>query len=251
MAAQAAPEPQPAQAAAYAPPTADYQDAAAASYQPEPTPVQPATAPAPDYEPPAGPPAENGSGSFTDGADGPYVTPLVRKLATEHGVDLAAVAGTGVGGRIRKQDVLDAARVARGPEGGIAAAPQAVRRRPRGSAPLPRRLRPPGSGTSRSAGCRGPSAERARGGRRSAASLRGTTEPMSRLRRSSRRGWSSRCRSRRSSPPSSRSTSPRSRGCGSGRRPTSRRARASSCRSCRSSRWPRSRRSRRTRSVNA
>ena len=39
-----------------------------------------------------------------------YVTPLVRKLASEHGVDLAAVSGTGVGGRIRKQDVLDAAR---------------------------------------------------------------------------------------------------------------------------------------------
>jgi 2-oxoglutarate dehydrogenase E2 component (dihydrolipoamide succinyltransferase) len=38
-----------------------------------------------------------------------YVTPLVRKMAVQHGVDLAAVAGTGVGGRIRKQDVLDAA----------------------------------------------------------------------------------------------------------------------------------------------
>ncbi|HYG94387.1 MAG TPA: 2-oxoglutarate dehydrogenase, E2 component, dihydrolipoamide succinyltransferase, partial [Nocardioides sp.] len=38
-----------------------------------------------------------------------YVTPLVRKLATQHGVDLASVTGTGVGGRIRKQDVLDAA----------------------------------------------------------------------------------------------------------------------------------------------
>jgi 2-oxoglutarate dehydrogenase E2 component (dihydrolipoamide succinyltransferase) len=46
-------------------------------------------------------------------ADGPYVTPLVRKLASEHGVDLAAVTGTGVGGRIRKQDVLEAARAAR------------------------------------------------------------------------------------------------------------------------------------------
>ncbi|WP_067478503.1 2-oxoglutarate dehydrogenase, E2 component, dihydrolipoamide succinyltransferase [Actinomadura hibisca] len=42
--------------------------------------------------------------------DGPYVTPLVRKLATEHNVDLNSVKGTGVGGRIRKQDVLEAAR---------------------------------------------------------------------------------------------------------------------------------------------
>ena len=39
----------------------------------------------------------------------PYVTPLVRKLAEKHGVDLNAIEGTGVGGRIRKQDVLAAA----------------------------------------------------------------------------------------------------------------------------------------------
>ena len=45
----------------------------------------------------------------------PYVTPLVRKLAEKHGVDLSTVEGTGVGGRIRKQDVLAAA------EGGSAA----------------------------------------------------------------------------------------------------------------------------------
>ena len=42
-------------------------------------------------------------------ADVPYVTPLVRKLADKHGVDLTKVEGTGVGGRIRKQDVLAAA----------------------------------------------------------------------------------------------------------------------------------------------
>ncbi|MEY2849110.1 MAG: hypothetical protein RI885_1777 [Actinomycetota bacterium] len=35
-----------------------------------------------------------------------YVTPLVRKLAGDHGVDLSTVTGTGVGGRIRKEDVL-------------------------------------------------------------------------------------------------------------------------------------------------
>ncbi|QPK82715.1 2-oxoglutarate dehydrogenase, E2 component, dihydrolipoamide succinyltransferase [Corynebacterium qintianiae] len=39
----------------------------------------------------------------------PYVTPLVRKLADKHGVDLNSIEGTGVGGRIRKQDVLAAA----------------------------------------------------------------------------------------------------------------------------------------------
>jgi len=48
--------------------------------------------------------------------ESPYVTPLVRKLAAEHGIDLATLAGTGVGGRIRKQDVLEAARSQRGAE---------------------------------------------------------------------------------------------------------------------------------------
>src|SRR5262249_53597181 len=46
-----------------------------------------------------------------------YVTPLVRKLAAEHGIDLGTVSGTGVGGRIRKQDILDAAARQRGPAG--------------------------------------------------------------------------------------------------------------------------------------
>ena len=38
-----------------------------------------------------------------------YVTPLVRKLANELGVNLATVKGTGIGGRIRKEDLVAAA----------------------------------------------------------------------------------------------------------------------------------------------
>jgi len=38
-----------------------------------------------------------------------YVTPLVRKLASELGVNLALVKGTGIGGRIRREDVEQAA----------------------------------------------------------------------------------------------------------------------------------------------
>jgi 2-oxoglutarate dehydrogenase E2 component (dihydrolipoamide succinyltransferase) len=49
----------------------------------------------------------NGSGASEDGS-APYVTPLVRKLAGENDIDLATIKGTGVGGRIRKQDVLAA-----------------------------------------------------------------------------------------------------------------------------------------------
>ncbi len=48
-----------------------------------------------------------------DGA--PYVTPLVRKLANENNIDLATVKGSGVGGRIRKQDVLAAAEAKKAP----------------------------------------------------------------------------------------------------------------------------------------
>lgn len=77
--------------------------------------------------------------------DPTYVTPLVRKFAAEHGIDLSAVAGTGVGGRIRKEDVVaetqPVTNVAQSP---VAAAPVA---------PV------------------------------AASAQRGTTEPMSRLRK--------------------------------------------------------------------
>src|SRR5580704_6738679 len=89
---------------------------AAVQEQPAPAAVQEA-APVQEPEPrqPAGTQEADGVGpQLTSGADGPYVTPLVRKLAAEHGIDLGTVTGTGVGGRIRKQDVLDAARTRRG-----------------------------------------------------------------------------------------------------------------------------------------
>src|SRR5699024_9419680 len=66
------------------------------------------------------PKKDDKSDEGSSNADVPYVTPLVRKLADKHGVDLTQVEGTGVGGRIRKQDVLAAA------EGGTQAAPAAA-----------------------------------------------------------------------------------------------------------------------------
>ncbi|HEX6198291.1 MAG TPA: 2-oxoglutarate dehydrogenase, E2 component, dihydrolipoamide succinyltransferase [Jiangellaceae bacterium] len=104
------------------------------------TPPKATEPPARAPEPEAAPAAGNGS---------PYVTPLVRKLATQHGVDLSTVEGTGVGGRIRKQDVLAAAESAKAPE------PQAA----------------PAAATKPSEPEVAPS------------SLRGTTESLSRLRK--------------------------------------------------------------------
>ena len=85
-----------------------------------------------------------------------YVTPLVRKLAADNGLDLAAIKGTGVGGRIRKQDVLDAAAPPPAPEAATPA-PES----PGKAAPAPKQ-----------AAAIAPHANK-----------RGTTEKMSRLRK--------------------------------------------------------------------
>jgi 2-oxoglutarate dehydrogenase E2 component (dihydrolipoamide succinyltransferase) len=90
-----------------------------------------------------------------DEVAGTYVTPLVRKLASEHGVDLSSLSGTGVGGRIRKSDVLEAANVAAQQEAELATATAA----PAASAPTAAPTAPP-----------------------AASPLRGRTEKLSRLR---------------------------------------------------------------------
>jgi len=102
---------------------------------PPPPPPAPAAAPTPvpasppPPPPPPQPAAQQVAAKSTDDS-GPYVTPLVRKLAADNGVDLSAVKGTGVGGRVRKQDVLAAAQhkapAASTPSAPAAAAPAAV-----------------------------------------------------------------------------------------------------------------------------
>ncbi|MBZ6195086.1 2-oxoglutarate dehydrogenase, E2 component, dihydrolipoamide succinyltransferase [Streptomyces olivaceus] len=116
-AAPAQPEPTPAPAPA-APAPAAPAPAAPAPAAPAPAPQAPA-APAPQPAAPAAPAAAQPAD------DGAYVTPLVRKLAAEHGVDLSTVKGTGVGGRIRKQDVTAAAEAAKAAPAPAAAAPAA------------------------------------------------------------------------------------------------------------------------------
>ncbi len=73
-----------------------------------------APAPAAPAAPEASTPAPSAAEAGTPGAGssdlnaGAYVTPLVRRLAAQHDIDLSTVTGSGVGGRIRKADVLAA-----------------------------------------------------------------------------------------------------------------------------------------------
>ena len=79
-------------------------------------PKQEAPAPAKEAAP-AAPAAAPAAASAESG----YVTPLVRKLANQQGVDISSLSGTGVGGRIRKQDVLAAAEAKAAPAPAAAA----------------------------------------------------------------------------------------------------------------------------------
>ncbi len=101
-----------------APPSQEAEAEQAEEKPAEPAPAaeaEPEPAEATEPEQPARPAAEAAERSSQAAPAGgrdatAYVTPLVRKMATQHGVDLAGIVGTGVGGRIRKQDVLDAAQ---------------------------------------------------------------------------------------------------------------------------------------------
>ena len=119
----------------------------------EPASAQETSAPEPEEEPAPAPaaeeqtskpePAPEKAAAAPSASDDIYVTPLVRRLAQQQGVDLASVTGTGVGGRIRKEDVLKAAEAPAAPTSAAEAAPVEVEVSP----------------------------------------LRGTTQPMSRLRK--------------------------------------------------------------------
>jgi pyruvate dehydrogenase E2 component (dihydrolipoamide acetyltransferase) len=146
--AASAPEPAP----AVDPAPAARQDAAGqqpAAAQPE------ATQPSSEQPAPSAPTPSPATGSSdtsapatpapSSGAPVGYVTPLVRKLANEKGVDISTLTGSGVGGRIRKEDVLAAAE----------AAAASTASAPTSTGPAPIEVSP----------------------------LRGTTVPMSRLRK--------------------------------------------------------------------
>jgi 2-oxoglutarate dehydrogenase E2 component (dihydrolipoamide succinyltransferase) len=172
--AQPAP-PAPAPQAPQAPPAPPQSQAPLQSQAPQ-APPQPQASP--QSQAPQQAPAPQASQPSTSG-DGPYVTPLVRKLAAEHGVDLESVSGTGVGGRIRKQDVLDAARARREQE----AAAQAQAQAAPAAAPAPASAAP-ASAAQPAAPAAASSAQPSAPSRPAIvpSALRGTTQRMSRPR---------------------------------------------------------------------
>jgi pyruvate dehydrogenase E2 component (dihydrolipoamide acetyltransferase) len=165
-------------------------------YAPPPAAQTPGYAPPPSYAPPGAqvpapePAAASASSDQATAAEeyppptplpgageAPYVTPLVRKLAAEHAVNLESVTGTGVGGRIRKQDVIEAARVQRESQAPAAQAPPAPQQVPAAAVPRQAPRVPPAPG--------GPPQPPAPAVARPAvapSSLRGTTQRMSRPR---------------------------------------------------------------------
>jgi 2-oxoglutarate dehydrogenase E2 component (dihydrolipoamide succinyltransferase) len=102
---------------------------------PTPAPAAPqpvvAQAPTPPVAPaPVAPPVKSSV------LDDSYVTPIVRKLAAENGVDLSRVKGTGVGGRIRKEDVLAAVPRVSAPAVSAPSAAAAAPATPKSAAPI-------------------------------------------------------------------------------------------------------------------
>ncbi|GIG39998.1 2-oxoglutarate dehydrogenase, E2 component, dihydrolipoamide succinyltransferase [Cellulomonas phragmiteti] len=141
-------------AAGYEAPAPEAEQAPAPD-QPAPA-AQEAAAAQPTAQSPAPQSGASPSGTPQPAAGGSYLTPLVRKLAAEKGVDVTTLTGSGVGGRIRKEDVLEAAAKAEeARKAAEAPAPAAAE-----AAPAPAKAAPPAQ----------------------VSPLRGTTEKASRLR---------------------------------------------------------------------
>ena len=126
---------------------------------PTPAPAPVVAAPAPVVTAPVATPAP-AAPQAGNGVTDTYVTPIVRKLASDNNIDLSTVTGTGVGGRIRKQDIeaAVASRPASAPVATPAAAPAAAVAPPAPAAHVAKHAAP-------------------------ASPLRGSTEKISRLRK--------------------------------------------------------------------
>src|SRR5579872_3713400 len=128
-AAPSAPAPAPTKAAAQPAP-------AAGAPPPAPPPAARPAAPAPaaaaptQAAPQAAPAAQRGGERI-------HSSPLVRRMAAEHGIDLASVPGTGAGGRISKQDIEAVIAAGGVPAAAPPSAPAAVPARPTPASPPP------------------------------------------------------------------------------------------------------------------
>jgi len=129
---------------------------------PPPPPVAPAPVAAPPTPPiaPPPPPAAPASNGAATSVTTAYASPLVRKIARENNVDLNTISGTGLGGRITREDIMTS----------LSASPQAV------TTPVaPKPVAPSAPPVPPAAPPVAPSAP--------APALRGKTEKLSRLRR--------------------------------------------------------------------
>ena len=119
-AAAAAPAPAKTPAPAKAPSSAP-----ATASAPAPAPARPAAPP-----PSAPPPAQTAAAASATGTGTERIhsSPLVRRMAKEHGIDLAALEGTGAGGRITKEDMEAAIASQSAPAAAPASSPAAAAR---------------------------------------------------------------------------------------------------------------------------
>ena len=97
--------------------------------------------------PPPGPPARAGAGAAPTpsdgngaGGEGRLLSPIVRRLVNDHGLDIARIEGTGPGGRVTRSDVeraIDAGDGRRRPAPAAAAPPRSLGRPPRSAPAAP------------------------------------------------------------------------------------------------------------------
>ncbi|WP_062133328.1 2-oxoglutarate dehydrogenase, E2 component, dihydrolipoamide succinyltransferase [Demequina aestuarii] len=112
-----------------------------AQAEPASSPAAEAAATADQEKAPATTAAPAAASAPGDSSGSGYVTPIVRKLAKERGVDLSQVSGTGVGGRIRKEDIISAAESAKAATPAQSATPAAASAPAQAAAPVESELR--------------------------------------------------------------------------------------------------------------
>jgi pyruvate dehydrogenase E2 component (dihydrolipoamide acetyltransferase) len=137
----------------------DVAGSAAAAPAPTPAPAKAAAPPPPAAATPAAPPAAAAQTQAASAAAAPrsggeriHSSPLVRRMAAEHGIDLTTIPGTGAGGRISKQDIeaviAAGGTPAEAPSSSPAASPAAAPARPAMPPPSAPAAAPPPPGVS-------------------------------------------------------------------------------------------------------